>query len=66
MKKRIRTLLTAVLAAMMTAAFGMNLMASAEEHYDVYNYDRWNEAIPSQAGYLANRSGRENFVLCQV
>ncbi len=56
MKKRIRTLLTAVLAGMMTAAFGMNPVASAEEHYDVYNYDRWNEAIPSQAGYLASRS----------
>ncbi len=56
MKKRIRTLLTAALAGMMTAVFSMNPMVSAEEHYDVYNYDRWNEAIPSQAGYLASRS----------
>ena len=29
---------------------------SADEAYDVYNYDRWGEAIPSQAGYLADRS----------
>jgi DNA-binding beta-propeller fold protein YncE len=28
----------------------------ADEHYDVYNYDTWGEAIPSQAGYLAERS----------
>lgn len=30
--------------------------ASAGEPYDVYNYDRWGEAIPSQAGYIADRS----------
>lgn len=29
---------------------------SAAEHYNVYNYDRWNEATPSQAGYTAQRS----------
>lgn len=56
MKRNLKKLLTAALAGMMTAVFSMNLMVSAEEHYDVYNYDRWNEAIPSQAGYLASRS----------
>lgn len=33
-----------------------SLTASADEPYDVYNYDRWGEAIPSQAGYIADRS----------
>ncbi len=56
MKRNLKTLLTAALAGVMTAVCSMNLMVSAEEHYDVYNYDRWNEAIPSQAGYLATRS----------
>ncbi len=28
----------------------------ADEPYDVYNYDRYGEAVPSQAGYLADRS----------
>jgi hypothetical protein len=40
------------------AAFqGMCLKAFADEsHYDVYSYDRWEEAVPSKAGYLAVRS----------
>lgn len=33
-----------------------SLTASAGEAYDVYNYDRWGEAIPSQAGYIAERA----------
>lgn len=32
------------------------ITASAGEPYDVYNYDRWGEAIPSQAGYIADRA----------
>jgi len=51
-----KKLVVASLAGMMTAVFSMNLAVSADEHYDVYNYDRWSEAIPSQAGYLAERS----------
>ncbi len=31
-------------------------LVGADEAYDVYNYDRWGEAIPSQAGYLARFS----------
>lgn len=31
-------------------------VVSAEEHYNVYNYDRWTEATPSQAGYEAIRA----------
>lgn len=40
---------------------GGGIPAAAGEHYDVYSYDRWDEAVPSQAGYLAERavSGRE-------
>ena len=33
----------------------VSLAASAGEPYDVYNYDRWGEAIPSQAGYIVDR-----------
>ncbi len=51
-----KRLVVSSLAGMMTAVFSMNLAVSADEHYDVYNYDRWSEAIPSQAGYLAERS----------
>ncbi len=32
------------------------ISASAGEPYDVYNYDRWGDAIPSQAGYIADRA----------
>ncbi len=56
MKRIFRRLSAAVLSVVTAAAFAMQLTVSAEEHYDVYNYDRWNEAIPSQAGYLAARS----------
>lgn len=56
MKRNFKKLVVIALAGMMTAAFAANLAVSAEEHYDVYNYDRWNEAIPSQAGYLASHS----------
>lgn len=41
---------------MLAAGSLMSVSAFAEEHYDVYNYDRWDEAIPSQAGYLASRT----------
>lgn len=36
--------------------FGNAINVSADEAYDVYNYDRWGEPIPSQAGYTAYRS----------
>ncbi len=48
-----------------TAAAGLALLAaipalalptSADEPYDVYNYNYLGEAVPSQAGYLAERS----------
>ncbi|MBQ8961349.1 MAG: hypothetical protein IJ071_09095 [Ruminococcus sp.] len=48
----------AALALAGAAALGSasSLYASAGEPYDVYNYDRWGEAIPSQAGYIADRT----------
>ncbi len=40
----------------MATISSMIIPAFADEPYEVYNYDRWGEAIPSQAGYLAERS----------
>ncbi len=60
-QQKLKKLVVIALAGMMAAAPSAGLAVSADEHYDVYNYDRWNEAIPSQAGYLASHSvsGRE-------
>ena len=55
MNKRLRKFCTAALAGVLLAG-ALPLGASADEPYDVYNYDRWGEAIPSQAGYIADRS----------
>ena len=45
-------------AAVLCAASAMctAISAFASEPYDVYNYDRWGDAIPSQAGYIADRA----------
>lgn len=48
-----------VLAAGLTLTMALpmlTLTASADEPYDVYNYNYLGEAVPSQAGYLAERS----------
>ncbi len=42
--------------ALLSAVSSMSLTASADEPYDVYNYNYLGEAVPSQAGYLAERS----------
>lgn len=34
----------------------VNIKVSANEPYDVYNYDRWGDAVPSQAGYIADKA----------
>ena len=34
----------------------MQIFAAAGEPYDVYNYDKYGEPIPSQSGYIAERS----------
>ena len=55
MKKRFRKLLSLAFSGLILAnTFCLN--AFADEPYDVYNYDRWGEAIPSQAGYIADRA----------
>lgn len=54
--KKFRRVTSAVLAAALALSSMLSVTAFAEEHYDVYNYDRWEEAIPSQAGYMATRS----------
>ncbi|MBP0971235.1 MAG: hypothetical protein J5753_04270 [Oscillospiraceae bacterium] len=46
----------AVLCSLAAAASVLTLTASADEPYDVYNYNRLGEAVPSQAGYVAERS----------
>lgn len=55
MQKRFKKLFTGFIASILTIS-NMVLPAFADEPYEVYNYDRWGEAIPSQAGYLAERS----------
>ena len=55
MKKFTAKLVSALLAGAVLGGSALSLTASAEP-YEVYNYDRWGEAIPSQAGYIADRS----------
>ena len=55
MQKRFKKLFTGFIASTL-AISNMMLTVFADEPYEVYNYDTWGEAIPSQAGYLAERS----------
>lgn len=48
--------LAAAGASGLLACAAMTLPAAADEPYDVYNYNNFDEAVPSQAGYLAERS----------
>ncbi|MBQ6041781.1 MAG: hypothetical protein IJL32_13550 [Oscillospiraceae bacterium] len=59
MKLNIQTLRRRTAAFLLTfaaAASVLTLPVSAEEPYDVYNYDSLEKAVPSQAGYLAERA----------
>ncbi|MBR6069915.1 MAG: hypothetical protein IKP78_04925 [Ruminococcus sp.] len=56
MRKLSRRLVTLALSGALLGGCVTALTASAREPYDVYNYDRWGEAVPSQAGYIAERS----------
>lgn len=56
MKKRLKKLLSLVFTGVLLGGTVTSLSASADEPYNVYNYDRWGEAIPSQAGYIAEKS----------
>lgn len=55
MKKCTKKFITAALS-LIFCGYTAVLSASAKEPYDVYNYDRWGEPVPSQAGYTAERS----------
>ena len=55
MQKKANHLAAACLSVLtLTAAIGMPAVSA--EHYNVYNYDCWGEATPSQAGYAAQRA----------
>ncbi|MDD6279416.1 MAG: hypothetical protein ACI4JE_03710 [Ruminococcus sp.] len=56
MKKGIKRLLSVIFSAAVISCTAASLAVSADEPYDVYNYDRWGEAIPSQAGYISERA----------
>lgn len=56
MKNFIKKFIFTFLSAILSVSASAPLAASAEEPYEVYNYDRWGEAVPSQAGYTAERS----------
>lgn len=56
MKRSAAKLISLASAAALAVSMTASLTASAGEAYDVYNYDRWGEAIPSQAGYIAERT----------
>lgn len=56
MQNKAKYFAAACLSGLLLASVTGSVTASAAEHYNVYNYDRWNEATPSQAGYQAARS----------
>jgi len=55
-KRRNKKLLSLVFTGWLLLASLTPASVSADEPYDVYNYDRFGEAIPSQAGYIADRA----------
>ena len=55
MKRIFRKIFTLLSSAVIISA-GIAPATASAEPYEVYNYDRWGEAIPSQAGYIAERS----------
>ena len=56
MKSKLKRYITAGTAFAVLASFGISVTASAAVSSDSYNYDRWGDAIPSQAGYTAERA----------
>ncbi len=56
MSKGFKRFLAAAFAGVLMIGNTASLAVSADEPYDVYNYDRWGEPIPSQAGYIADRA----------
>ena len=55
MKKGLKRLFAGICAAAVLSG-STPFSALAGEPYDTYNYDRWGEAIPSQAGYVPDRA----------
>lgn len=55
MQKVLSRLVSGLLSGIISATL-LQTAAFAGEPYDVYNYDRYGEAIPSQSGYLAQRA----------
>lgn len=56
MSRSFKRFLAVAFAGVLVVTNASAMAISADEPYDVYNYDRWGEAIPSQAGYLADRA----------
>lgn len=56
MKKCYRRLTAALCSAALLCPGTFNLTAGADDPAQTYNYDLWDEAVPSQAGYIAERS----------
>ena len=53
--KKIRKIAVFLLTAVIVSSNSLFITANADEAYDVYNYDKWGEAVPSQAGYIAEK-----------
>ncbi len=56
MQNQAKHLAAACLSGLILSVLLGTQAVSAAEHYHVYNYDRWSEATPSQAGYEATRT----------
>ena len=56
MRKKAKRLAAAGVSVLLVGAVIGQRAVSAAEHYNVYNYDRWDEATSSQAGYEASRA----------
>lgn len=53
---RLRSRAAAAGLALLLSGAALSVTVSADEPYDVYNYNYLGEAVPSQAGYLAERA----------
>lgn len=56
MKSKLKRCITAMAAFAALASISASSAAAAGVPYESYNYDRWGDAIPSQAGYLPDRT----------
>ena len=52
---KLKKCLIAIAAAVMTVT-SSSVTAFADEPYNTYSYDNWGDAIPSQAGYMVERT----------